>query len=425
MTDDRSFERAARSWLEIGPTDAPERAIEAAFLEIDTTPRERDWRVPWRLPKMNPPARALVGVAAVVALLLGGVVLLPALTGPIGGPSGTPTASPSASPASRFSLKASFTSRLMGYSIKIADGWVAEPATIPWDTATDNDPPGVDSITMTGTDSSLGIASQPIPAGSTYEQFLGRFHQNTIAGVPAGCDGGDPSTWKPVQIGPETGVLQQLCNATIAFADVGGRIYRFAWGNETFNADQHITEAEFKDLLKTVTFAPSSGVVPLVLTGTFASPSYGYSIGIGDGWTTTPATKAWVGYTNIEPFVDDIKAPGTDSTISVGSQALPAGTTFDAWVAAYHAKTSGDVPAGCDGGDPSTWGTTPIGPETGHYALLCNAVDALVEVGGRVYVFTLGNATIGGTPHLSTPQFLQTLTTVTFDPAVAVPSIAP
>ena len=103
MTDDRSFERAARSWLEIGPTDAPERAIEAAFLEIDTTPQERDWHVPWRLPKMNPPARALVGVAAVVALLLGGVVLLPALTGPIGGPSGTPTASPSASPASRFS----------------------------------------------------------------------------------------------------------------------------------------------------------------------------------------------------------------------------------------------------------------------------------------------------------------------------------
>ena len=37
MTDDRSFERAARSWLEIGPTEAPERAIEAAFLEIDTT----------------------------------------------------------------------------------------------------------------------------------------------------------------------------------------------------------------------------------------------------------------------------------------------------------------------------------------------------------------------------------------------------
>ena len=32
MTDDRSLERAARSWLESGPTQAPERAVEAASL---------------------------------------------------------------------------------------------------------------------------------------------------------------------------------------------------------------------------------------------------------------------------------------------------------------------------------------------------------------------------------------------------------
>ena len=100
MTDDRSFERAARSWLEIGPTEAPERAVEAAFLEIASTPQERDWHVPWRLPKMTPLARALVGVAAVAVLLVGGVILLPAMTGTIGGPHATPTASPAPSAAS-------------------------------------------------------------------------------------------------------------------------------------------------------------------------------------------------------------------------------------------------------------------------------------------------------------------------------------
>ena len=42
MTDDRSLERAARSWLEVGPTQAPERAVEAALLRIQTTPQERD-----------------------------------------------------------------------------------------------------------------------------------------------------------------------------------------------------------------------------------------------------------------------------------------------------------------------------------------------------------------------------------------------
>ena len=36
MTDDRSLERAARSWIEAGPTRAPERAVEAALSRIET-----------------------------------------------------------------------------------------------------------------------------------------------------------------------------------------------------------------------------------------------------------------------------------------------------------------------------------------------------------------------------------------------------
>ena len=48
MNDDRSLERAARSWLEAGPTQAPDRAVEAALLQIETTSQERDLRIPWR-----------------------------------------------------------------------------------------------------------------------------------------------------------------------------------------------------------------------------------------------------------------------------------------------------------------------------------------------------------------------------------------
>ena len=72
MTDDRSLERAARSWIEVGPTQAPDRAVEAALLRIDTTPQERDLRIPWRFPTMTicPPRRAaIVGV-----VLVGGAV---------------------------------------------------------------------------------------------------------------------------------------------------------------------------------------------------------------------------------------------------------------------------------------------------------------------------------------------------------------
>src|SRR5262249_45014914 len=41
MTDDRSIDRAARSWLEAGPTQAPDPAVDAALLRIQTTNQER------------------------------------------------------------------------------------------------------------------------------------------------------------------------------------------------------------------------------------------------------------------------------------------------------------------------------------------------------------------------------------------------
>ena len=68
MTDDRSLERAARSFIEAGPTQAPDRAVEAALLRIESTPQERDLRVPWRIPTMTTPAR--IAVAAVLGVLL-------------------------------------------------------------------------------------------------------------------------------------------------------------------------------------------------------------------------------------------------------------------------------------------------------------------------------------------------------------------
>jgi hypothetical protein len=93
--DDRSLERAARSWLEDGPTEAPDRAVEAALLRIQTLPQERDLGIPWRLPKMNTSAR--VAAAAVVGVLaIGGALyaIAPGRSG-VGGPGPTPTPSPS------------------------------------------------------------------------------------------------------------------------------------------------------------------------------------------------------------------------------------------------------------------------------------------------------------------------------------------
>ena len=49
MSEDPTFDRTARIWLEDGPGAAPDRVIQAALVAIETTPMERDLRIPWRL----------------------------------------------------------------------------------------------------------------------------------------------------------------------------------------------------------------------------------------------------------------------------------------------------------------------------------------------------------------------------------------
>lgn len=101
MTDDRSLERAARSWLETGPTQAPDRAVETALLRIETTNQERDLRIPWRFSEMTTPAR-LAAAAVIGVLLIGGAFLYFGNPGQpaVGGPDATPSATPGVSPSS-------------------------------------------------------------------------------------------------------------------------------------------------------------------------------------------------------------------------------------------------------------------------------------------------------------------------------------
>lgn len=112
MTDDRSLERAARSFIEPGPTRAPEAAIERALLLIDTTPQERDLRIPRRYFTMTTPAR-VAAAAAIGVIAVGGALF--ALGRPSGvggpGPSSSPPGSttPSSGPASSPSGRADYT----------------------------------------------------------------------------------------------------------------------------------------------------------------------------------------------------------------------------------------------------------------------------------------------------------------------------
>jgi virginiamycin B lyase len=100
MTDDRNFDRIARAWLELGPNEAPDRAVSAVLQVVATTPQVRRWsqRLSWRYPTMN--RLYLAGsLALAAAVVIGGVlVLCPKNQSNVSGPS--PTESASSSPAS-------------------------------------------------------------------------------------------------------------------------------------------------------------------------------------------------------------------------------------------------------------------------------------------------------------------------------------
>jgi len=104
MTDDRSLERAARSWIETGPTRAPDRVVEAALHLITTTPQERGLRAlrpTWRSQTMNRIALFGATAAAFVAVGLGAMYLSDGQPGTVGGQPTSPPSSASPSPVAQ------------------------------------------------------------------------------------------------------------------------------------------------------------------------------------------------------------------------------------------------------------------------------------------------------------------------------------
>jgi hypothetical protein len=126
MTDDRSLERAARSWVEIGPTRAPERTVERALLLIETTPQERDLRIPRRLTEMSMFAR-LATATVLGVLAVGGVFYLlgRSPSANVGAPSPSPSASPMPSPTPSAPLSGPAPNGTLGDWQAVSDAAVA------------------------------------------------------------------------------------------------------------------------------------------------------------------------------------------------------------------------------------------------------------------------------------------------------------
>jgi hypothetical protein len=271
MTDDRSIERAARAWLELGPTRAPDHAVQAALDRIESTPQERDWRFPLGDFRIRPGGRAVPALAMLVVVLLGGVLLLQRGPGP--GPaispspaptsSGSPSIAPSPSPSPSSEaggpplLTTTFVSPRHGYTLQYPADWTVIPATASWVTGVVNQwgSPALDELR--GSTVRFVAASQPLPPGETPDEWL-------TAYAPSACI--TPRTdWPTVYIGAATGqITSDGCEAPDPPLGKGGPLFDAVVVLDgrayDFTMDGELSHADFVAVLAAVSLDPTSAV---------------------------------------------------------------------------------------------------------------------------------------------------------------------
>ncbi len=436
MTTDRDFDRIAEAWLADGPEELSVRVLDAVVDEIHTTRQRHALRLPWRFPTMTMPVRA-AAIVAVGALVVAGVAVLGGAGRGGPSPSQAPAASapaavqPSDAPSTILStaglpvLDTLFTSPRNGYSVKYPSGWTVNPGTASWHLGKPIlwGDPAMDAIQTS--DARFVAAAQKLGDGQTADQWLKAYCLSGANDIGQ-CDS-VPASWEPVTIASSaqgSGIKGYIDLDGVAAAGgtivPGGKVFDAVAvdGNTAyaFTLDGDVDRPTFDAFLASIHLYPSSLVSVPELTKTFTSPMFGYSIGVAPSWNVVPATKKWTGVDT--GVLDGIDISGTDTSSGAASQAL-GNKTFEQFLDAFHANEMQGVPAGCDGGDPSTWPSVQVGDQVGRLEQLCNAAEVLVHVGDRVYVFEWGSQTFDGEQHFSFPSWKELLTSVTFDPASA------
>lgn len=150
----------------------------------------------------------------------------------------------------------------------------------------------------------------------------------------------------------------------------------------------------------------------------FSSDRYGYDMSYPPTWTVTPATSDWsleADRSNemLTKAADNFLDPG-NIIVTAHSAPVPVGMSNEDWLAAYNApESAGAIPTGC----------TPIDQfeaitVDGQPGLLnpdaCDASQAFVFIGDRVYLFTAYRPD-------QVPLLKGFLSTVRFQPVAAAP----
>jgi hypothetical protein len=98
MTHERDIERLLDHWFSDGPTEAPDRVIDAVADRIGRESQRPAWRLDWRHTPMTPAIKFSAAIAAVVIVAIVGYNLLPRGSSGIGGQGATPSPTSTPSP---------------------------------------------------------------------------------------------------------------------------------------------------------------------------------------------------------------------------------------------------------------------------------------------------------------------------------------
>jgi len=215
MTSERDFDRMARAWLELGPNEAPDRAVSAVLQAVETRSQVRplSHRLIWRYPTVNRLRIAASVAVAVVIVVVGGVLLTRSNGQPgVGGASPSTSASASSAGGAASSSPSKvvspvtpsvFKSDRYGYSVAIPALWARTPAVATWDGVGSpaNDAPEVDQFTVPPRYSNVWAFAAL--TNLTLAQYVKHTTEATAAEHPCATGSQKPETDEPISVGGE------------------------------------------------------------------------------------------------------------------------------------------------------------------------------------------------------------------------------
>jgi hypothetical protein len=252
--NENEFDRAARAWLEDGPTRMSDRALLSALEEIHTTRQRRALWPAWRATPVSIFARvATAAVLVAVGVLAVNVVQRQADRSNVGGPSPSPT------PAQAVDfphLTTTFVSPRNGFSIKHPEGVGLTPAKQLWGWSKQVDD-GFDVVdtglraVFKGASTNSGFGD----GGSIDERVDGYFGEPSAPDnyvLPGGC-GVPRSQQTEIIIDGQSGRISECPNRIEATVVASGRLYLFILEHDRGDA-----RAVFDAFVATIDLTPET-----------------------------------------------------------------------------------------------------------------------------------------------------------------------